>query len=330
LRVVLVAVAFLGVPSAAAQAPAPPDLAPCDLQPPPPRPTAAEQRYLTGIDFRKSKTMPHTRADVERAERHPRRRRPMEANGAALTPREYAYLVDRRRVQEGASAIGRYERRFPATAGGTSIEDDYPRGAYVAVRFTRDLARHRAALRRIARVRFKVVRVAYSERELARLQDRISDDDRALARLGIHPTALFVDVTRNRVEVEATSPRPDARAVFARRYGRRARLVVVAKERYRSECQHLDGYTLPQPAQLRLRWGNSGSVDFERTVLREEPDRVIVGVIVRVPQGFLTADLSIRETVVDLGAPLGTRQVVDASTGRPLRTPPPDPFGPGG
>jgi hypothetical protein len=113
-------------------------------QPLPPEPTRIEsymeQRRAFG--FRSDKA--HVRKLIRRGNWK---------YGVPVTPREHRYLRLRDRLRLGARAE-RYLERRPHLSGGTSIEDDWPRGPYILVRLTRDRAKHTRALRRLARAGF--------------------------------------------------------------------------------------------------------------------------------------------------------------------------------
>ena len=109
-------------------------------------------------------------------------------------------------------------RKYLASLGdvsaGWALKDDWPRPAYLLMHFTRDPRGHLAALKRVARFpqRLRADRVAHTLRALRRLQNRIDDDHRALAKAGFTLEGTSVDDESNRVEVELVTARDDAAA----------------------------------------------------------------------------------------------------------------------
>lgn len=238
-----------------------------------------------------------------------------------VTPREKRYVEIRDRLELGPRAE-RYLRRRPSLDGGISIEDAWPRDPYILVRLTRDRARHTRALRRIASQprNLRTKRVALSERALGRLQDRI--DWEAAQRDGLYVVSSSPNIDTTTVEVEVVTKRTDAAEYFRARYGARVRARVIATELYSRGCTSLFDYRAgPEPAQLTIGWEAGGGAEFDHVQVAEFDDRVVLGVVVRAPNGPRTADSRREEAVVTLSRPLGDRKVIDATTGRrvPLR-----------
>src|SRR3954453_17782625 len=120
-------------------------------------------------------------------------------------------------------AGSRYLERHADVSGGYSIENGWPRRPFILVRFTRDVAQHLAALRRIARFPhyLRAKRVPFSDGDLQRIVDRVYKDQRALQRAGFRdPLVERTSVETGRVEISVTTRRRDYRAYFAARYGR--------------------------------------------------------------------------------------------------------------
>ena len=141
-----------------------------------------------------------------------------------VTEREYRYL-------KAAAEIDPYELTMPYFKGarrayyyGVGIEDDWPRGAMLGVYVTRNVVKVQRDLTRWARgkYRVKVVRVRYSLRELQRIQKSI--DWQALEAEGIKISSTGIG--DNEVHVDASSARPDAKAVIEQRYGKAVKATV--------------------------------------------------------------------------------------------------------
>ena len=241
-----------------------------------------------------------------------------------VTRRELRYVRLRDRLDLGARA-DRYLRQRPAIDGGTSIEDGWPRDPYILVRVTRDRAEHARAIRRLAlqprHVRTKLVEL--SERALDRLRDRV--DTRAAARDGIHVSSTSYDTDAAKVDLGVITERTDAAAYFRARYGPRIRVRVIAKTLYSPRCTNLwDAVAGPGPAELTIGWEAGGGAKFDHVEVAEHDDRVVIGVVAQVPNGFRTADSRREQHTLTLSRPLGGRTVIDATTGEAVG--PPEPF----
>src|SRR3954447_14492769 len=108
-------------------------------------------------------------------------RPPTAAFPATPAEERYANLYDRLDPRHPGR---RYLERHADVSGGYSIENGWPRRPFILVRFTRDVDEHLAALRRVARFPhdLRAKRVAFSERDLERISDRIYKDAGALRR----------------------------------------------------------------------------------------------------------------------------------------------------
>jgi hypothetical protein len=235
------------------------------------------------------------------------------------TPRENRYLRLRDRLRLGARAY-RYLERRPHLSGGTSIEDDWPRGPYILVRLTRDRAKHTRALRRRARFprNLRTVRVALSHLALRRLQDRIDFD--AHEPDGFHVESTFVDTAANEVAIDLITKRTDHAEYFAARYGPHVTTRVIATELTSPECAPLVDFRVsPDGMAITVRYATGGGATFDRYELAEFDDRVEIGIVEQAPNGFRTDDYSEEEATVVLARPLGDRAIVDATTGKRAR-----------
>ena len=249
-----------------------------------------------------------------------------------VTPRENRYLRLRDRLRLGPR-VGRYLRRHPGLSGGVSVQDDWPREPYLLVRVTRHADRHERVLRRLAPFpdNLRTKRVDRSLRSLRRVQDRI--DFRAHEADGFYLVGTGVDIGRNQVVIDVITTRGDAAAYFRARYGAGMAANVIATELTSPTCTDLFGY---RPAldgtSIVVGYEAGGDAQFDHVELVEQPDRVEVAVVVQLSNGGISADSRRAEVVIPLAAPLGTRRVIDTTTGKrlPVETPfPPDPGGRG-
>jgi hypothetical protein len=235
------------------------------------------------------------------------------------TPRENRYLRLRDRLQLGERAH-RYLARRPNLSGGVSIEDDWPRGPYILVRLTRDRAEHTQALRERARFprNLRTVRVAVSYRALRRIQDRVDFD--AHEPDGFHVSSTGVDIDTGKVEIALITKRTDHAEYFAAHYGPHVVTYVIATELTSPECAEIVGFRVSRDGlTLTVRYASGGGATFDRYELAEYDDRVEIGIVEQGPNGFRTADYVEKEATVVLSRPLGSRNVVDATTGKRVR-----------
>jgi hypothetical protein len=206
-------------------------------------------------------------------------------------------------------------------SGGISLEDDYPRGAYVLLRVTRPLTpREGRTLHRAAR-RLRIRHVRHSEEFLENRQDAI-DFTRA-RKEGVVIWGAEVDNDRSAVDVTYSSDRVDAEAVLRRLY--RGPLLFTRVPASTPGCSDPTSYRLDADGRtLHLRWGTSGSATNHRVEVKELPDRILVGGVDDFPP-IITLDLVYREATVTLAASLGTRSVLSAETHKtvPRRDEPP-------
>lgn len=291
----------------------------CKYAKPAPRPSAAERELADSVSVRRSYGFPSHRRFVRRVNADPAsRRRSRMPPYIAVTAREARYLKQRRRLQEKRSPpkLDAYLRRHEDVLGVDSIEDDYPRRPYLLVPATRDLARHRAAIRRWFHLRLRVVRARYSLRQLERVEDSIDEDTLAAEGIGYVGAGIGDDI----VELEVTTQRTDAAAVVRRLYGPAVRVIVVGPTPTYLTCGSPDSYTLDADGRtLHLAFADSGSIDNHHVELIEGEDEVRVGIVTENPHGPVTADLHPYTRSVTLAAPLGDRVVRSITTGARVR-----------
>ena len=239
--------------------------------------------------------------------------------GVPVTPREHRYLRLRDRLRLGARAE-RYLERRPHLSGGTSIEDDWPRGPYILVRLTRDRAKHTRALRRLARFprRLRTVRVAVSYRTLRRIQRRIDFDAHEPDGFHVESTTIYTET--NNVVIGLITKRTDHAEYFRARYGPHVVTQVIATELTSPECAPLVDFRVSADGMaITVRYATGGGATFDRYELVEYDDRVEIGIVEQAPNGFRTDDYDEQEATVVLGRPLGDRAIVDATTGKRVR-----------
>ena len=243
-----------------------------------------------------------------------------------VTRRENRYLRLRDRLELGPR-VDRYLRRRPGLSGGVSVEDDWPREPYLLVRVTRDAERYERVLRRLARFprNLRTKRVDRSYRSLRRLQGRIDWD--AHAADGFHVTTTGIRVSRNQVVIGVITKRADAEPYFRARYGDGVTTEVLATELTSPSCADLFGYRpAPDGMSIVIGYEAGGGAQFDHFELVEHPDRIEVAVVVQISNGPITADSRRAEAIVPLAAPLGTRRIVDTTTGKRLPVERPQPY----
>src|SRR3954451_3192778 len=104
-----------------------------------------------------------------------------------------------------------YLRRHPEFSGWWDIRDDWPRGPYVAVFVAGDPAKYRRRILELAAFpkETRVVRVRYSDRYRARVQERIDHDEAALRRAGFDDVETEFDIGTDRIDVDLVTRRTD-------------------------------------------------------------------------------------------------------------------------
>lgn len=127
---------------------------------------------------------------------------------------------------------------------------------------------------------------------------------------------MGVDIYANRAEAELITPRTDHAAIFRERYGPVVTRVI-ATELTSLYCSEADYFRQVEDG-LEIHWTSGGSAKLELIEVAEYEDRVEVGVVERVHNGFNTADARPEQHVVPLSAPLGSRRVIDMATWRRL------------
>lgn len=301
----------------------------CVYQPPAPEPTRAEKALAELKGYAAQRKAFGFRSDLAYVRKLIKAGQwESDVGFIPVTKREDEYLQLRDSLTLG-TAGNRYLRPRRDQYGGASIEDGWPRAPYLLVRFTKDVQRHLAALKRVARFpdNLRAKRVRYSERTLDRARDRVSDDIEQLAKVGFHVQTSSYDTDKGVAEIELVTKRTDTRAYFAKRYGKLVRPIVTGTETTELECAPATAFKIePDGRSIRPRYESGGGAEYERTEVTEFPDRVEIGVVERAPTGPRTLDLRIGYAPsTTLSAPLGDRPVIDTRTGKrlPLRGPAP-------
>jgi hypothetical protein len=294
-------------------APASAEAAVCAYTPPPPKLSKAEAFLRQTIEQRKGWTLPHGRDYVRRVNASQANQdRGYLILDFPMTAREAAYFKRRDRLTQGPEIrrLDRYMRRHRKLFGEVSIEDDFPR-PYLQVRVKRDLAKHRAAVRRVYPFRFKLKRVAFSEPELSRIRKAI--DDEALAAEGIH--VVTSGQSADGINLRVATTRPDVHEVVARMYGPAVTVTVFGPTPRFLMCDFAEAYRVePDGRTLTVHFSGSGSNTPKEIEVIEEAGEVRVGPVVET--GYVvTADRQPYSLTVTLSAPLGERVVKDIRTG---------------
>ena len=237
-----------------------------------------------------------------------------------VTPAENRYLRLRDRLELGPRA-GRYLRAHRDIDGGLSVEDDWPREPYLLLHLKRDVAKHLAAIRKLARFpdNLRAERVKRSDRELAKLADKLWKDSEALAAEGFHLSGTGHSAD-GYLHVDLITKRTDYKAYFAKRYGDGLKIEIEATELFAFHCTGSSSYRVAADGlSLDVTYSTGGGNQFARIEVTEFPDRVEVGVVEKVFNGANTADLRITSQAAPLSAPLADRPVVDAYNRRTLQ-----------
>jgi hypothetical protein len=165
-----------------------------------------------------------------------------------VTPAENRYLKLRDRLELGRRAV-RYLRAHRDIDGGVSVEDDWPREPYLLLHLKRDVAKHLAAIKKLARFpdNLRAERVKHSDRELEKLADRLWKDSKALEADGFHLTGTG-HAADGYLHVDLITKRTDYKAYFAKRYGDALRIEIEATEPYSYECTGSGSYRVSETA----------------------------------------------------------------------------------
>ncbi|HEY6890207.1 MAG TPA: hypothetical protein VI300_20555 [Solirubrobacter sp.] len=317
LRIALTALVFLTL---AAPAAAQERICHGQLAPPPPL-TQEEQDLARLKEFARQRAQFGFRHDIPFVrELVARGVREYDVGYIPVTPRENRYLKRRDELELGAKAE-RYLREHRDVDGGVNIRDAWPRDPYLEVRFTKDVQRNVAAIKRLARdpAHVRGVRARYSLRELERLNDRIYGQRKTLGKAGFHLVSSSVAI-EGYVELDVITRRTDARAYFRKRYGAGAiKLNVFIGDEYSLSCAAASSYEIaPDGLSLTVRWNSGGGAKPVKIEVAEFADHVEVGAVERVYNGPREDIATVLSLAGALSAPLGDRPVIDAANGQRL------------
>ena len=163
------------------------------------------------------------------------------------------------RIGPGAK-LARYLRRQTDVMDFWEVEDDWPRGPYVAVYLKGDPARHRAVVKRLAFFsRTRIVRVRYSDRDKERIQRRIQRDGRDARAGRLRPSPTQTPLGPGPVLVEVVTKRKDAARYFAARYGPAVKVRVYERSTF-DGCARPVAYEIaPDGMSLTVRYVGGAS-----------------------------------------------------------------------
>ena len=284
-----------------------------------------EQRLQETIEQRKGFGLPHAHALVARLDRDPAARR----RSAGLFPMravEAAYFRDRERASRDATLVGdRFRTNDPRYAQ-LSIEDAYPRPAYVLLLVTRvpgtaELRRLRQGVRRL-----EVRVVPRSGASLGRQVDRVFRAAKALAAEGIELQEGSRNPERGSVTIEFSSSRSDAAAILRKRYG--PHLVAIRRPATYESCTGPSSYRASEDGRtLTFEYETTPASRGARVQLEETAASVSVAIVDTLP-ALDNLIGTTKEVAVELVAPLAGRRVLSTTTRRtvaPYVAPPPPP-----
>lgn len=293
--------------------------------PPPNQIELEDQRELDGwINARKGFGFRHDAAYVRRLAERGR----FTFYDFPATLREIEYLDLRNRLKLNRSGY-RYLEEHRSVYGSSSVEDGWPREPYLLFRFTRDVKRHLAALKRHSPNprNLRAKRVRYSTQALERMRERVDSEE--LEAAGFHVQATYLDEDRGVVVAEIATQRTDAQAYFRQRYKGRVKPVVHAATPTALGCATAVSFAYPPDGHtVAVTYRSGGGATFERVEVVEAGDRVEVGIVEESPTGAVTADLRFETATIKLAAPLGDRALIDAATGLRIRQRGPTPGDP--
>jgi hypothetical protein len=188
------------------------------------------------------------------------------------------------------------------------------------VAFTRDATVLGAELRRRTGAQLQVELAPRTIRELDALMDRIAVDDDALTAAGVHVITCGTDPRRGQVRLQVATEDPAAATAWiSGRYGPAVALDVLGPHPELETIARIEGYELLDDGRsLRLAFQAGGGVRLLRIEVDEHPDAVTVGAVVL--SGYVvTADWRLGFAETRLREPLGSRPLLDAGSGQPVR-----------
>lgn len=284
------------------------------------RATAFERSVSGAQSFRRALGFRSDRPYVVSVLRDRRYRRSVREFGTALTPQEQLYVRDRWALSLKTDMVKRHAvEKAGEDFVSLRVEDDFPAGAYIAVRVAKDVDRYARELSGLG-LPIRVIAAPFSEQELKAVAESIWPQHARLEAEGIWLSSWGPGTDEDRVVVSVISARADAIQVVEHFFGPAVRAEVIATRRYTNVCTPAGGYSAsPRGRTLRVFWRTNGVFKLVSVKVRETARSVRIAIIERAPNGPVTLTAEEPEVLVKLRKPLGRRAVVDAETGRRLR-----------
>jgi hypothetical protein len=229
-----------------------------------------------------------------------------------------------KRYEEAAQHVRRYTRQHHDQFAGSWVGHD--NGGEYHVAFVRDADAHRRAIEALV-PHPEVLHVhlaRYTEDERRELVYRISDEEDELAAEGIKVVQLDGGGHDSEWKVRAgvvAANSGTALSVMRERYGDAVEVEYLGTEPTRLAPSEWQRYEVDDDGRtLTLHYHANPFVPFERADTIENDDQVTVRIFDREPLGPVKMPATIRPVTVQLERPLGSRRVIDGTTGR-LREP---------
>jgi hypothetical protein len=164
-----------------------------------------------------------------------------------------------------------------------------------------------------------------ADRELGQIERQLWHDEGALHRLGIY--LRMTNVARDAVEADVITRRGDVREVMSDRYGPKVRVKVIANRVSQLGRTPWDSWAPRRNGrEIRIWWVTNSVYDLDHVRVREGRRRVVITVIERKPNGWVTEAAKEVDYLVHLRRPVWRMAVIDGATGRKRPLAP----GPGG
>jgi hypothetical protein len=221
-------------------------------------------------------------------------------------------------VERILETVHSYGETVPDAFAGSYLSDD---GERVMVGFVGDKERHAAALR--SRVEdptsFEVFEARFSRRELDEALEAAEDDgsERTLEADGFSMESGCVDVKANLaiVTIRATDPRA-ASAKARALYGPAVRVETVGPSPSEPRRHEIKSYELVGERTVRVHFIDLPRSELRGLSARELGELVTLDLVVNVWLGASRLVNTEHTAEVELSAPLGSRVVIDGSTGK--------------
>lgn len=186
--------------------------------------------------------------------------------------------------------------------------------------FVGDVERHAAELR--SRVKHPEVldffEARFSEQELESALDAAADDgfERTIEEDGFLVDSGYIDIEANTAVVTIWAPDGQAAAAKVRSlYGPAIRVDIAGPNPREPRPHEIDSYELVDDSTLRVHFRDWGRSEVGSLTAREADEVVTLDLVVDVWLGATRAIHAEHTADVELSAPLGSRVVIDGSTG---------------